>query len=244
MMKKLNKVLICCNILFLVSFPLVFDMCLNESLNNQLDFHHGPQKNCEIPDLPHLSNQKSNYELIEDVFTELLDQYSTQGYFSQIYEASLQATYYALYILDAIGKVDQINKTAFSDYIMSHYDCNTGIFGDQYSYRYLNPHFQHFYYALTSLLEVNCYALLSLYILNNLDLIDSQTSINFIWSCYNPNSSGFIGQPYESNLQNPFNISTMDNSFFAIKTLNMMMRSWSNRRNTSICMHLQYGRAS
>ena len=226
-MKKLKNILVCCTILMFIFSPIIFQMIFNQNYNNTIDINQNTQKYDVIVEIPSISNQKSNYEIIEEIFGEKLAQYSSQGYFSQIYEASLQATYHALYILDAVGKLDQINQTAITEYLMSHYDYTTGIFADQYSYRYLNPHFQHSYYALTSLLEVNCYALLSLHILDNLDLIDSQTSINFIWSCYNPGSSGFIGQPYDSNLQSPFNISTMDNSFFAIKTLNILMGDWA-----------------
>ena len=223
-MKKLNRVLVCCNILMLVSFPLAFYVFFNGNIDNPLDFHQNTQENNEISDLPYLSSQKSNYEIIEEVFTQLLDQYSTQGYLSQVYEPSLQATYYALYVLDAIGKLDQINQTEVAEYIMAHYDDTTHIFTDQYSNRYLNNF--HYYYPLTTLLEVNCYALLSLEMLDSLDLIDLQISIDYIWSCYNPITSGFIGLPYDSTLQEPLNISTLDNTFFAITTLDLLMNDW------------------
>jgi len=223
-MKKLNKVLVCWNLLILVSFPLVFQAVFNLNINRSLYIHQDTQKYNEIPDLPNLSSQKSNYEIIEEVFTELLDQYSTQGYFSQVYEPSLQATYYALYVLDAIGKLDQINQTEVTEYIMAHYDNTNHIFTDQYSNRYLKNFL--YYYPLITLLEANCYALLSLEILNRMDLIDLQISIDYIWCCYNPITSGFIGQPYDSALQDPFNISTLDNTFFAILTLDLLMTDW------------------
>ncbi|MBA7545691.1 hypothetical protein ES705_38063 [subsurface metagenome] len=167
-MKKLKNILVCCTILMFIFSPTIFQMIFNQNYNDIIDINQNNQKNDDIVDPPSTSDQKSNYEIIEEVFGRKLAQYSSQGYFSQIYEASLQATYYALYILDAVGKLDQINQTSITEYIMSHYDYNTGIFADQYSYRYLNPHFQHSYYALTSLLEVNCYALLSLHILDYL----------------------------------------------------------------------------
>jgi len=234
-MKKLNKVLVCCNILMLVSFPLVFHAFFNGSIDSSLNFHHNTQKYNEIPNLPNLSNQKSNYEIIEEVFAQLLDQYSSQGYFSQVYEPSLQATYYALYILGSIGKLDQINQTVITEFIMSHYDYDTHIFTDQYSNRYLTDY--RYYYPLTTLLEVNCYAIQSLNILNCLDIIDRQISIDYIWSCYNPITSGFIGQPYDPTLQDHFNISTLDNTYFAITTLNLLMADWigfSAERNALI----------
>ncbi|MHA2393364.1 MAG: prenyltransferase/squalene oxidase repeat-containing protein [Promethearchaeota archaeon] len=174
-----------------------------------------------------LSSQKTNYEIINEIFTEKLIQYNNLGYFSQIYESSLQATYFALYILDAINRLDQINQTTIINYILSHYDENMHIFMDTYAYRYLeeNPLFG--YLPLTTVLEVNCYALLSLDILGKLNLINSFESINFIWSCYNPITSGFIGQSFNINLEPHFKIATMDNTFFAIKTLNLLMNDWT-----------------
>jgi len=223
-MKKLKEILVCGWILIIVFSPLESYLFFNGNIDSSLNFHQNTQEYNEIPNLPHISNQKSNYEIIEEVFTQLLDQYSTQGYFSQVYEPSLQATYYALYVLDAIGKLDQINQTEVTEYLMDFYDDTTHFFTDQYSNRYLNS-FQ-YYYPLTTLLEVNCYAILSLEILDSLDLIDLQNSIDYIWSCYNPITSGFIGQPYDSSLQDPFNISTMDNTFFAIITLDLLMADW------------------
>ena len=186
------------------------------------------------------SSSKSNYEIIEELFEDKLIEYSTQGYFSQIYEASLQATYYALYILEAVGHLNIINQTKILNYIMSHYDENSNLFMDDYSMRYLEADFSTFYYSLTSLLEINCYAILSLNILNRLDLIDVQESINFIWSCYNPIGSGFIGQTYDSLLYSKRKVSTIDNTFFAVTTLNLLMGSWDtyNQEKNEIIQYI------
>ena len=135
---------------------------------------------------PNSSPTKNNYETIESIFTQKLADYSQLGYFPQFYEPSLQATYYALYILEAVGKLDQINQTSVLNYILSHYDDETHVFMDTYAYRYLDSLFPYFYYPYTSVLQVNCYALLSLNILGNFSMIDKQDSIDLIWSCFNP----------------------------------------------------------
>ena len=84
-------------------------------IQNQLD----DTKNDSNLD-PKASSITNNYETIESIFTQKLADYSQLGYFPQYYEPSLQATYYALYILEAVGKLDQINKTSVLNYILSH----------------------------------------------------------------------------------------------------------------------------
>ena len=176
---------------------------------------------------PQLS-ENNNYQILEDVFQKKLSDYQTLGYFPQFYESSLQATYYALYILEAIGKINQINQTQLTTYITSLYNCSSHVFMDRYAYRYLDSNASVCYYPLTSVLEINCYALLSLDLLGTLtnDLIDFQESIDFIWSCYNPITSGFVGQPYSSNLNEYFRTSTLDNTYYAIKALKVLT-NWS-----------------
>ncbi|MFX1310051.1 MAG: prenyltransferase/squalene oxidase repeat-containing protein [Promethearchaeota archaeon] len=175
------------------------------------------------------SSTQSNYEIIEDMFTQKLTNYLTLGYFFQEYEPSLQAIYYALNSLDALNKLDKINKTAITNIIMSFYDDTTNLFTDQYANRYLGTDFLQCYYPYTSVLEVNCYAVLSLNIIGQLGLISSQDSIDFIWSCYNPENSenGFIGQPYDTNLPKGFKIATMDNTYYGISTLDLLLNDWS-----------------
>ncbi len=169
-----------------------------------------------------------NIDNIEVIFDRKLSDYELYGYFPQIYEPSLQATYYGLYILAALGNLGEINKTAITNYIISTYNQESNLFFDDYSYRYLETDFSQAYYPLTSVLEVNCYAILSLNILNKLDLIDRQKFIDFIWSCYSPVMSGFIGQPYNVDLEDSFKISTMDNTYFAVMTLNLLMDNWNS----------------
>jgi len=111
---------------------------------------------------------------------------------------------------------------------MSTYNSSTHLFMDKYAYRYLDTDFTQdsHYRPLTSILEVNCYAILSLELFNALDLIDIDASIDFIWSCYNPTTSGFIGQPYSPSLEYYAKISTMDNTYYAIKNLDVLMDNW------------------
>ncbi len=89
--------------------------------------------------------------------------------------------------------------------------------------------FPQMYYPLSSMLEIHCYAVLSLDILGRLDLINPQPSINFIWSCLNPegDENGFIGQPYDEKLVSEFKVATMDNTFFALSTLNLFIDDWA-----------------
>ncbi len=173
----------------------------------------------------------TNFQIINDIFDNKAGSYDNDGFFPQLYETSLQGTYYGLSILDSISKLEVANKSKIIDYIMSHYNSTSGVFTDEYSSRYLGTDFSYTYYPLSTLLEVNAYALLSLSLLGSLNLIDGSKSINFLWSCYNPVSSGFIGQPYDPNLRDEFKISTMDNTYFAIITLDLLMASWSGNMN-------------
>ena len=192
------------------------------------------QSNNNVPESLLTPSPTNNYEIIEEMFTQKLNKYSSLGYFPQTFEPSLQATYYGLFILEALDLLDKINQTDILNYIMSHYDINSKLFMDQYAYRYLDLNFSQSYYPFTSVLEINSYAILSLEILQRLDLISFNESINFIWSCYNPDGSnnGFIGQPYNSNLLENYKIATMDNTFYAINTLELlMMGDWSEYNN-------------
>ena len=174
------------------------------------------------------SVSRGNAEIIEEIFDAKLDNYSNLGYFPQVYEPSLQATYYALHALNTIDKLNEINQTKIVNYVMSHYNTSSHVFMDKYAYRYLDTDISKVYYPLSSVLEVNCYSILSLDLLNRLDLIEIQDSIAFIWSCYNPTTSGFIGQPYDLSLPDFFKTSTMDNTYFAILTLNLLINDWTS----------------
>ncbi|MFX1569448.1 MAG: prenyltransferase/squalene oxidase repeat-containing protein [Promethearchaeota archaeon] len=230
MNKKRHKILIFWSIFLFIGLSTTIIGGISRSSK---PLYYETKNNNELTENPLISNPQSNYEIITDTFANKLNQYSSFGYFPQIYQSSLQATYYALYILEALDELDQINQTKITDYIISHYDESLQIFMDEYSYRYLDTDFSQCYYPFTSVLEVNCYAILSLNILGQLDLINSQDSIDFIWSCCNPESSenGFIGQPYDSNLVNKFKIATMDNTYYALRTLDLFLNDWSGYDN-------------
>ena len=169
----------------------------------------------------------NTYDSIDTILDAKISNYSTYGYFPQVYKPFLQGTYYGLYTLDKIGRLATINQTKITNFIMSHFDISSNKFMDDYSRRYLDINISKTFYPLTSVLEVNCYAILSLSILGRLDLINMQDAINYLWSCYNPSTSGFIGQSYNFILPAYFKLSTIDNTYFAIKTLDLLMPNWN-----------------
>jgi len=209
-------------VILLVSFSILFGMGGYFTINL---YEENPHLEVISGDVEMAS--MTNYNNINLIFAEKINDYAVYGFFPQIYEPSLQATYYGLYILDTIGKLDQVNETQIIDYIMNNYNSSTHLFVDKYAYRYLDTDFTYtFRYPLTSLLEINCYAILSLELFNALDLIDIDASVDFIWSCYNPLTSGFIGHSYNPSLEYYAKISTMDNTYYAIKTLDLLMVDW------------------
>ena len=110
----------------------------------------------------------SNSDIIDSVFDTKIQVYDNHSYYSQIYEPSLQATYYALYILNALGKLDTINQSAIINYVMSHYEPSLNRFMDSLSYRYLSTDVsRNWSYPFSSTLETTCYAILSLDLLNS-----------------------------------------------------------------------------
>ncbi len=229
-MKRVQKVLFCFCFLVCISSIFSIEGSLGQDTRFRQEFIQNEQIDTkdEINNKPILSSSKTNYEIIQEIFSAKLSDYSSLGYFPQVYEPSLQATFYALYIYKVIEQLDQISFNDTIEFIMSYYNNTTNIFYDKYAYRFLDTDFSRTYYSLSTLLEVNCYAILSLGILDRLDLIDKQKSIDFIWSCYNPLSSGFIGQPYDVDLEDSFKISTMDNTYFAVMTLDLLMDDWSS----------------
>ncbi len=176
------------------------------------------------------SSIKSNYNIIEDLFKDKIEQYSENNYYNQYYTPSLQGMFYALYILDVIGKLNSANHTSMVSYIINQYDEDLQFFMGDYSYHYLDTDFNLKYYSLNSVLEVNCYAVLSLNILNRTDLINSEKFIDFIWSCFNPNKGGFIEQPFNHDIHPFFKLPTLDNTYFAILTLDLLNNDWSLNR--------------
>ncbi len=167
-----------------------------------------------------------NRDLIEEIIDYKMNKFSENGYFPQLYESNLQSIYFALHALNTLDRLNEINKTLLANIIMSYYSDSEQYFLDRYALRYLDTDFTLTYYPLNTLLEVNCYAILSLNLLDRLDLIDSSAFISFIWSCYQPYTSGFIGQPYDAGLTSEFKIATMDNTFYAVSVLDQLLSSW------------------
>ncbi|MFW9782520.1 MAG: hypothetical protein ACFFFB_09585 [Candidatus Heimdallarchaeota archaeon] len=161
--------------------------------------------------------------LINRIYNKKLEQYGNKGYFPQIYESSIQATYYALYILNAIDKLEDVNTSALIDYIMSFYNPNESLFIDSYAKRWLdaNPN-RKVIYPLSSLLQINSYAVLSLEILGGLHFIDKIGIVDFIWDCYNPVVGGFIGMPFDVNMPEYLKDPTGDNTFFATQVIDIL----------------------
>jgi len=174
-----------------------------------------------------LQSSAIDSQCVINLLNDKMMEYGMRGYFPQIYEPSLQATYYALAILDALGELDQIDIIALKDFIMSFYNEQDRLFIDPYVERYINTDLTDNCYPLASLLEINCYAALALDIINELDEISISPMVNFIWSCYNPSTSGFVGEPYSILLPGDSKTSTMDNTYFAIQTLTLL-DSWDS----------------
>ena len=171
-----------------------------------------------------LSSSTLGYHgLINNIFNKKIAQFGEMGYFPQVYEPSIQATYYTLEILDKLDRLDEVNTTQVTEFIMAYYQLDENIFIDNYAKRWLesDPH-KEIIYPLSSLLEINCYAVLSLEILGKLDLIDSQSMIDFIWDCYHPVEHGFIGRQFDISLPTYLKLATMDNTYYAIKIIDIL----------------------
>ncbi|TFF94212.1 MAG: hypothetical protein EU544_04780 [Promethearchaeota archaeon] len=170
---------------------------------------------------PELS-EGTNLDFLSQVLDAKKAEYDSLGYYEQYFENSLKATYYALSVLDGLGKLSEVDQGAILDYIMRHYNSTRGTFTDSYSLRYLDMNPSKTYFYLSSVLEINCYAVLSLDILNSLGQIDSQKMLDFIWECHQPSTSGFIGRPYSADLASGFKVATIDNTYFAIKVIDLL----------------------
>ncbi|MHA1413544.1 MAG: prenyltransferase/squalene oxidase repeat-containing protein [Promethearchaeota archaeon] len=218
MMKK--RLIFLVVVLFLVIMP-VFSM-LNPSKF---------QKNTFLYDNNSKDMRKSSFndnnDILSDVLTSRIQEFEENGYFKQNYRPSLQSIYHAIFILDSVGKLNAINESSLISFILSFYDNYTNSFIDDYAKRFLDTDFSLYYYPLNTLLETTCYAVLTLNLLNALDKINIQGIVDFIWNCYNPDTSGFIGRPYSINLDDGFKVATLDNTYFAVITLNMLMTDWS-----------------
>ncbi|MGV9141836.1 MAG: prenyltransferase/squalene oxidase repeat-containing protein, partial [Promethearchaeota archaeon] len=174
------------------------------------------------------SSEDENKIIMDELLNTKLQNYTNLGYFPQRYRLSLQAIYYALKSLEATGNLGTINISFMTDHVMRYFDSDSKLFIDDSALRYLDTDIEQGYYPLSSLLEVNCYALLSLDILNNLDQVNIQEFIDFIWSSFDYNTGGFIGQPYSSDLSTFFKVPTADNTYFAILTLDTLNIEWND----------------
>jgi hypothetical protein len=203
-------------------------LCLEISLgaNNLSCYTFMSSENLLVDKAPNSST--TNYDLIEQVMEDKLSQYAAQGYFSQDYIPSIQATYYALTALDKLGKLIEVSFSEISAVLLSYYNQSTKIFMDDYTKRYLDTNYSIYEFPLNSLLLTNCYAILSLNLIGYLNEVDINAVSEFIWSCYNPETSGFIGVPYNIALPSEWRISTMDNTYYAVLTLDLLMSGdWS-----------------
>lgn len=181
-------------------------------------------------------------EIVTNILSDKLTEFGLKGYFTQIYEPSLQATYYALYILDAIGRLHEIDTMQITAFIMSYYNRDENRFIDAYAQRFLDTNhsqYKEFYYPFSSFLEINCYAILALDLLNNIHLVNSVSLLNFIWSCYNSETSGFVGYPYNQSNPDLLKLSTLDNTYYAIRVIDLF-DDWDSYplRVTALQQHL------
>ncbi len=182
-----------------------------------------------------------DHDALDAVFSEKLTQYGEHGRFDQIYQPCIMSTYHAVYTLYTIGKLSTISKNDTIDFIMRYYNESTGLFMDEYALRFLDMDYYD-YYPLSTLLEVNCYAMLILDIYGELERINPTKTLNFIWSCYY--QGGFLGKPYDpdlSDLEIEYFLS-LDNLYFAVQTLDVLLGSdWSAHQiqRTEICDYIR-----
>jgi len=174
-----------------------------------------------------LSGDQNNNDFLNDVMDDKLSDYAAYDFFPTYFEESLQSNFHALMSFSALGRMDMVNQSEMVNFIMDHYDSQLGYFIDEYAIRYLDTNFDEYFIPLNTLLEVNCYAILSLYYVDALDLIDTQTFIDFIWDCFDYDIGGFIGQPYEESLTEEFKIPTLDNTYYAARTLDILIEDWN-----------------
>jgi len=172
-----------------------------------------------------LSTSGYNQSDLDELLDGRLSDYNQSGCFQEYYTPSIRDTYFALYVLDAIDKLNRINESLILDYIMSKYDSINNEFQDNYSLRFYDLDNSDAYYQNSPLLTY-CYAVLSLNILGELGVLAQEDITNYIWSCHDSNSGGFFGHP--SPNPSPQNITTAENTFFAVKILNILNINWNN----------------
>ena len=163
---------------FLLFFGVILSLnTLNKDFQPKITYLKDPEL------LP--SSAESNYQIINEIFNNKANSYEDDGFFPQLYEHSLQATYYGLFILNTIGKIETVNKSKIAGYIMSNYNSSLGIFMDDYASRYMGTDFSYIYYPLSTVLEVNCYALLSLSLLGTSIGLSEDDNSQTVYSWFN-----------------------------------------------------------
>ncbi len=173
----------------------------------------------------HLSTPGYNQSDLDELLDGRLSDYNLYGCFQEHYTPSIRDTYFALYALDAIDKLDQINESIILNYITAHYNSTNNEFQDSYSLRFYDLVDSEAFYQNSPLLTY-CYAVLSLDIMGELDVLAHKNITNYIWSCHDSDTGGFFGHPTPTT--SPQNIPTAENTFFAVKVLNFLNFNWNN----------------
>jgi len=215
MIKKITSLK---TILFIIAFIIFFYLL---PLNPSKITEGSSQYNIYSPDLSVSGFTQSD---IDSLIDDKLSDYSQYGCFEEYYTPSIRDTYFALYVLDTIGKLNQINESRIKDYIMNNYNASDNEFQDEYSLRFYDLQNTEAYYQNSPLLTY-CYAVLSLIIINELDSLNQVDIFNFIWSCFDSNTGGFFGFPNPDS--SPQNVSTGENTYFAVETLNELNIDWN-----------------
>ena len=169
------------------------------------------------------SSSGYNQADIDDLLDGRLSDFDISGNFEQFYEPSIRDTYYALYIANALGKVSQLNGTEITNYIMSRYSLITNKFQDDYSLRFYDLGDSEASYQSSPLLAY-CYAVLALDILGQMGQIQQTDILSYIWSCFDYSTGGFWGYPNPTG--SPQDISTAENTYYAVKVLNHLGIDW------------------
>ncbi len=193
-----------------------------------ITIHQSPELVCASSLELKAASEPSNLEIVQEAFDALAINYDSNGYYPELWEGTIRADYYATSVAKRLDKLDEIDSSAIKAHIMSFYDPASGAFADDYANRYLDTDFDLFYFPLSTLLQTNCYAVLALDAIGELDAIDAQEMQSFIWDCFDPSTGGFIGRPYSGTLDPKFLTPTADNTYFAVIALSLLMGGdWS-----------------
>ncbi|MHA1729784.1 MAG: hypothetical protein ACTSWY_13800, partial [Promethearchaeota archaeon] len=133
-----------------------------------------------------------NSQISETIADDILSSFETGDFFKNNWIPTLESTYQALFTLKKIGKLGVVNESLISNFILSQYCEQTGLFSDKNS-NLIN-------YSITkkragySEIEATAYAVLGLEILNGLNLLSSQEQNQIIGNfkdAININDGGF-----------------------------------------------------